>query len=533
MFRRLRVPSGSPPVTGAPVLPLPLPRPRARPRARLRFRPRHSASALRGDRHGRWLWPAALAFVLGAYRIGTPQLWRDELATWSAATRSTGELLDLLHRVDAVSGAYYLALHYWIAVFGDSPTSLRAPGLLAMTATAALVALGAGKLFGAPAALPAGLLFAALPSVSRYAQEARGYAFAVLAVAAATWLLLRALEEPGPVRPRWWCGYAVCVLLAGAFHLVAVSALAGHAAVVAIRLRGRPWRHVLPGYGLACAGAAAALLPLVLAGQRQAGRQISWIGAPPVSGLVKVLPSLFGSGALAVGLLAVAAPACVRRASRAAALQAVLLAVLPLLAVWVLSQGSSSYWTGRYLLFTVPAWAMLAGAGVGVGVGVGVGAPGRRGVRPALLLVLGALALPTQWGLRAADAHDDYDLKGTAELLAADYRPGDAIVPPRGGASYLMLDLGMRYYLPRSDRLRDVFVQTDAVRLNDFFALECPVPADCLGSDPRVWVVTVGESPDPYADLSPAQAEALKSRYTPVRTSHAGGLTLTLLARGQ
>ncbi len=519
MFRRLHVPSGSPRVTDASVLPLPL----SRPRFRL------PAAALRGGRHGRWLWPAALAFVLGAYRIGTPQLWRDELATWSAATRSTGELLDLLHRVDAVSGAYYLALHYWIAVFGDSPTSLRAPGLLAMTATAALVALGAAKLFGAPAALPAGLLFAALPSVSRYAQEARGYAFAVLAVAAATWFLLRALEEPGRVRPRWWCGYAVCVLLAGAFHLVAVAALAGHAAVVAVRLRGRPWRHVLPGYGLACAGAAVVLLPLVLAGQRQAGRQISWIGAPPVAGLVKVLPSLFGSGAVAAGLLAVAASACVRRASRPAALQAGLLAVLPLLAVWVLSQGPSSYWTGRYLLFTVPAWAMLAGAGVGAGAGT----PGRRGVRPALLLVLGALALPTQWGLRAADAHDDYDLKGAAALVAADYRPGDAIVPPRGGASYLMVDLGLRYYLPRSDRLRDVFVRTDAVRLNDFFALECPVPADCLGPDPRVWVVAVGDSPDPYAGLSPAQAEALGSRYTPVRTSHTGGLTLTLLVRGR
>ncbi|MEV7217072.1 glycosyltransferase family 39 protein [Kitasatospora cineracea] len=520
MFRRLR----------APVLPLPLPRPRFRLAA---------AAALRGERHGRWLWPAALAFVLGAYRIGTPQLWRDELATWSAATRSTGALLDLLHHVDAVSGAYYLALHYWIAVFGDSPTSLRTPSLLAMTATAALVALGAGKLSGAPAALPAGLLFAALPSVSRYAQEARGYAFAVLAVAAATWFLLRALEEPGRVRPRWWCGYAVCVLLAGAFHLVAVAALAGHAAVVAVRLRGRRWRHVLPGYGLACAGAAVALLPLVLAGQRQADRQISWIGAPPVSGLVTVLPGLFGAGAvaagllttglLAAGLLALAAPGRGRRAPRAAALQAALLAVLPLLAVWVLSQGPSSYWTGRYLLFTVPAWTMLAGAGVGVGARV----PGRRGVRPGLLLVLGVLALPAQWGLRAADAHDGYDLKGAAALVAADYRPGDAIVPPRGGASYLMVDLGMRYYLPRSDRLRDVFVRADAVRLHDFFALECPVPADCLGPEERVWVVGVGALPDPYADLSPAQAEALKSRYTPVRTAHTGGLTITLLTRGQ
>ncbi|ROR44672.1 glycosyltransferase family 39 protein [Kitasatospora cineracea] len=543
MFRRLRLSPDVPTAAGAPSLP------RVRPAALLWAPP------------GLWFWPALLACVLGGYHAGRPELWRDEIATWSAATRSPGELLDMLHNVDAVSGAYYFTMHYWIALFGDSPVSLRAPSVLAVTGAAALVALSTKKLFGGPAGLSAGLLFAMVPAVSRYAQEARSYALVVLAVTAATWFLLRALEESGRVWP-WWCGYAVCVLLAGAFHLVAVAILAGHAGTVAVRLRRRTWKRALPGYCLAATAAAAGLLPIVLAGQRQASRQISWIPTPKPIDLLHSLPSVFGTEDIERVLLAAAVVACLHRATRAASLQVVLLAVLPLLAVWFLSQGSSSYWTERYLLFTVPAWTMLAGAGIaalagsavrmraGKRVPDGKGEPDGSGVRasggvrlagtllrralcPALLIAVGVIVLPSQSSLRAVTAHDPRDLKGTAELLAADYRPGDAIVPSRGGASYLMLDLGMRYYLPHSDRLRDVFVQTDAVRLNDFFALECPVPVDCLGSDPRVWVVAVGESPDPYADLSPAQAEALKSRYTPVRTSHAGGLTLTLLARGQ
>ena len=32
-----------------------------------------------------WLWPALLALALGLYQLGRPELWRDELASWSGA----------------------------------------------------------------------------------------------------------------------------------------------------------------------------------------------------------------------------------------------------------------------------------------------------------------------------------------------------------------------------------------------------------------------------------------------------------------
>jgi len=32
--------------------------------------------------------------------------------------------------------------------------------------------------------------------------------------------------------------------------------------------------------------------------------------------------------------------------------------------IWIVSQGQTSYWLPRYLLFSLPAWALLAGAGL-------------------------------------------------------------------------------------------------------------------------------------------------------------------------
>src|SRR5687768_10266064 len=99
-----------------------------------------------------WLWPALLATALGIYQLDRPELWRDELATWDAATRTTGELFWLLRHIDASSGAYYLLMHGWTSVFGDSAIALRLPSVLAMAAAAALTALIAKRMFGDRAA---------------------------------------------------------------------------------------------------------------------------------------------------------------------------------------------------------------------------------------------------------------------------------------------------------------------------------------------------------------------------------------------
>ena len=68
-----------------------------------------------------------------------------------------------------------------------------------------------------------------VPSVSRFAQEARPYAFAMFFAALATLLFLRAME-----RPRWsrWALYAVALAAAGVANLIAVCVAAGPLLIV-------------------------------------------------------------------------------------------------------------------------------------------------------------------------------------------------------------------------------------------------------------------------------------------------------------
>ena len=110
-----------------------------------------------------WGAPAVVALALGLFEIGVPQLWRDELASWSAASRTLPQLWAMLHNIDAVLGIYYFGLHLWMAVFGDSATAMRVPSVIAMAGAAAVVGLIGRRLGGGVAGLASGLIFAADP----------------------------------------------------------------------------------------------------------------------------------------------------------------------------------------------------------------------------------------------------------------------------------------------------------------------------------------------------------------------------------
>ena len=186
-----------------------------------------------------WLPPALLTLAVTVTGLGSAQLWRDELATWSAATRSPGDLARLAGTIDAATGPYYLLMHGWTAVFGDSTIALRVPAVLAMTVAAGLLAVLGARLVDRRGGLFAGLLFAVLPGTSRYGQEARPYALATMLAVLATLLLVTALRRPSWAR---WAGYAAAVAALGLIHLIALTLLAAHALVVLVAW----WRGPAP-----------------------------------------------------------------------------------------------------------------------------------------------------------------------------------------------------------------------------------------------------------------------------------------------
>ncbi|XTZ14848.1 glycosyltransferase family 39 protein [Micromonospora echinospora] len=466
-----------------------------------------------------WLWPTLLTLVVTSTGVGYAQPWRDELATWSAATRPLPDLARLAATVDATVAPYYLLLHGWVAVFGDSVTALRAPSVLAVTGAAGLTAVLGERLFGTRAGRLGGLLFAVLPSTSRYGQEARPYALATLLAVAATVLLVTALRRPGR---RRWAAYATVVTALGLTHLVALALLAAHA--LAVRGTVRRWL-------LALVPAALAAVPLALLARRQQSRQLSWVDPARLGDLAGLPGSLTASavvGGLLVGLAVVGAassgsgggPAQTTAAPRwgwimlaAVAAPAALLFVAGLV---------SAVWVPRYLVFTTPFLCLPAGALL-------------ASVRPvpalAVVGVTAALGAPAQLDLRRT--HDwprsaQVDYRAAARIVAAGQRPGDGVVyGSRDG--FLFLDLGLAYHLD-DGRPRDVLAARDPRRAGDLRATECERPARCLAGVDRVWLVVAGDRADPVAALPAVKREALDG-FSPTGRWTVPGITVALLAR--
>lgn len=331
-----------------------------------------------------WLAPALLTLVVTGTGLTGAQLWRDELATWSAATRSVGDLFRLAGTIDAATGPYYLLMHGWVALAGDSVAALRLPSVLAMTGAAALTAVLGRRLVGARTGLLAGLLFALLPGTSRYAQEARPYALATLFAVLATLLLVEALRRPGWAR---WAGYAVALAALGLTHLVALTLLAAHAVAVLAGTGADPDGG--PGrrrwWWLAAVAPALVLVaPLVLVARGQRGRQLEWVDLVRPVDLVTLPGGVAQStavGGLLVGLAALGAARLGRRALLPGC--AVVLPVLLLFAAGLVVP----LWVPRYLVFVVPFACLLAGAALAA-----VPLPGAL----AVLVLAGLLGLPDQ-----------------------------------------------------------------------------------------------------------------------------------------
>ncbi|WP_405529776.1 glycosyltransferase family 39 protein [Streptomyces avidinii] len=473
---------------------------------------------LPGASFGLWMWPALAALACTLTGIRTPLLGTDEIVTWDVAERSTDRILAMLHHVDAVHGTYYLLMHGWTAVFGDSHTSLRMPSALAMGATAAVVALIGRRLFGEGAGLCGGMLFAVVPVVSRYGQEARGYALVVLAATVATLLLLRAFDRP--LSPGRWAGYGACLAVVGLLHLVALTVVAGH--LVAVLLRARRERRVLWCFLPSAAAGAACALPVMLLGRSQASRQLFWVPQPDLWALVGIWPQVFASGLCAGAVVALAALA--GRERREVLLPCVALVVVPPLVLWAASHGEVSYFRFQYVMFTVPCWAVLAGAGL---------AAAARSWRVAavVLAVLSLLLLPDQRRMREPFEHDvphGADYAGAARTIAKYHRPGDGVVYVRGAP--WMLDRGVRYYL-RDLELREVFLARSAAENDELYPVHCTQPARCLRGESRIWVVVPGTGPDPLEPVPAEQARALRAQYTTYGTERLSGLTVALLQR--
>jgi mannosyltransferase len=456
-----------------------------------------------------FLVPAVVCFAVGWQGVGQRKLWNDEYATYHAATLSWDDLFRLLDHVDRVLTLYYVLMHFWVSLAGDSIAMLRLPSVVAMAAAAGFTALVGQRLLNSNAGLVAGLVFAVIPTVTRYGQEARSYAFAVAFAALATWLLMVALE-----RPVWgfWLLYAVAVGLTAAFHLISVLVIFPHVLLTWFRYQ-RSDRDVRLWKSLgALALIAAFAMPMAYAGSGQSAA-IEWIKADRHA-IMEFPGDLFGSNPAAAafaatGLLALLVLPFAKRWRLAVVL--LVWTVLPPIFAYVTHPVLNAF-LFRYLLFTLPGWALLAAAGIyGIVRLMTRHSWPQVPIAAAMLAALVLVTLPAQRALRNPVLPGESDFAAAARTIGAGAKPDDGMA---FAGNVRALRRAMEYEM-RSDATWpvDMFQVKTPAQMGDFSAQECAKTPPCVGERERIWLVNTSKGDDPWSGLKPERADTLSRAF--------------------
>jgi len=373
-------------------------------------------------------WLVGLAIVVGVVsRLSTRSaLWLDEALSVHIARLPLTEVPGALRR-DGAPPLYYVLLHGWIKLFGESATATRALSCLFALAALPVLFLVARQLRDATTAWIAVLLLASSPFAVHYATEARMYSLLLLQVLLGALALQRAAKRPSLGRLFPVALLSGLLVLTHYWSLFLLVVVFGQLAVRA--------RHSRVARRLAAAEVAGSLLvlpwvPTLLFQLQHTGTP--WAPSPSLLWILSTVGDWAGGGAAAGQLLAL------------------LLLALPVVAVLGRAQGSALVLArpvsplGRDLA-VVSFGTLLLGLGVDQLIHAGYAARySSVALGPALLLVaVGLRALPRRALLVLTGAtvalglvvsvQTPFDHKRTqaaqvAAVLRASLQPGDVVL---------------------------------------------------------------------------------------------------------
>ena len=464
----------------------------------------------------------AAMLAVGGYGLTDPPLHWDEGATLDASGRSLGDIFRLLGNTDAVLGAYYIFMKYWIAVFGSSDLALRLPALIATSVGVGAVAELGRRLVDRWTGVIAALLCAVLPVLSFSGIQARPYGLVFMLAGLATLALLRATAQPSWLN---WAWYGLCIALIGLFHLIGLSLLAAH---LAILLSGRypDRKQVLTRAAVALAAVALVVAKITLLGAQQRESQLNWVHRPDLARVLAVPAELAMSTAIGYGLFALALLAVLVQPRRVY-LQLLALFALPVIAVLAVSIVGPPVWVPRYVMFVLGPLSILAAATLTAAKPVPIVV--RAVAAVATVSVVVALALPLDRSIWASEG--PADTRSMAAIIANDRRPGDVLVFGDDTLRPLIRHYLGETSLPASDVPPDALVTRTATQIGQLHVEECQDTARCLANADRVWLVTSypanGVSP---LDAKNSKMQYLRDAFIVVHAWQLGRGTLTLLA---
>jgi hypothetical protein len=150
-------------------------------------------------------WLLIIIILVGSFlrslALGTKGMWLDETFSVWLANHSIPEMLQWIVRIDQHPPLYYLLLHYWVALGGDTPYHVRFLSLIFGTGTIPIIYLIGKRISGAVMGLAAALLLALSPFNIYYAQETRMYTLLMFNAAVAIYALVRLLTDPRSAKP--------------------------------------------------------------------------------------------------------------------------------------------------------------------------------------------------------------------------------------------------------------------------------------------------------------------------------------------
>ncbi|CAN5143148.1 glycosyltransferase family 39 protein [soil metagenome] len=472
---------------------------------------RQSGTRFGGPRPSRWFGADAgigpVAALLGAAGwlftfIGSwiPAFWGDEAASVMSAERPLATIWRELGRVDAVHGAYYLFLHFWIDAFGASELSVRLPSTIAAGVAVAGTVVLAHRLFARSTspravAVVAGLVMILLPRVSYMAAEGRSYA---IGTAVATWLtvLFVTLLQRRVTRRLPWIGFAL--LFAASIYVFLYLVLLAVVFAVAL-LAARPGRAVIRRWFSAVTAGVLLAAPVIVYALGEHG-QISFLDRRNYVTFTRMFViQWFGNPWLALAcwaLIVVAVVALIRSRDRAVAL---LLGwvVLPMGLLIFGNAVVAPMYTIRYLSFCTPAVSILVAFGVCALFSRGAAA---GWIRAAAVLALLALALPTDVFQRTEFAKDGgSDLRQAAQVIGSQAKAGDAVVFDETAKPSRKPRLALHLYPQYFTGLSDVTLRTPYTQRSGIWDSVWPIAAiaPSLQTTSTVWdleLVTPGST---------------------------------------
>jgi hypothetical protein len=138
---------------------------------------------------------------LRALLLANKGMWLDETFSVWLANHSVVDMLQWIVKIDQHPPLYYLLLHYWIALNGDTPYYARLLSALFGAGTIPIIYLIGKRISGAVMGLAAAVFLALSLFNIYYAQETRMYTFLTFNAAVAIYALVRLLTDSRSVRP--------------------------------------------------------------------------------------------------------------------------------------------------------------------------------------------------------------------------------------------------------------------------------------------------------------------------------------------